>query len=300
MRGIILRMQSGFYTVQTEVGLVTCQLRGRLKRHRSGGDVAAIGDWVELTHLEADRGVIEEIEERQRAFVRTAPTPQGTYRQVIIANPDQAIFTFACANPEPHLGMLDRFLIVAERQGIPAVIVANKIDLVGMEVARSLFDHYPSLGYQVIYTCSKTGEGVDQLKQILVNKISFFAGPSGVGKSSLLNEVQSGLGLLVRETSQITNKGRHTTVTRQLFPLEMGGYVAYTPGLKAFAIWDIRPEELDGYFPELRQLVDQCQFSDCTHVHEPGCAVLAALEAGRIAPRRYQSYLHIRFGNENE
>jgi ribosome biogenesis GTPase / thiamine phosphate phosphatase len=113
-----------------------------------------------------------------------------------------------------------------------------------------------------------------------------------------LNEVQSGLGLLVRETSQITNKGRHTTVTRRLFPLDMGGYVADTPGLKAFAIWDIRPEELDGYFPELRQLVDQCQFNDCTHVHEPGCAVLAALEDGRISPRRYQSYLTIRFGKE--
>ena len=298
MRGLILRLQSGFYSVQTDEGLLLCQLRGKLKQGRRFGDVAAVGDWVELRALEKGRGIIDEIEPRQQAFVRMAPTPSGEYQQIIIANPDQAVFVFACANPAPHVGMLDRFLIIAEKQGIPAWIVANKADLIEEGDAQELFGHYPSLGYRVTFTSTRTGMGVDDLRQGLQGKISFLAGPSGVGKSSLLNAIQPGLGLLVRETSKATAKGRHTTVVREMFPLEHGGYVADTPGLKALALWDIQPEELDGYFPELRPLVDHCQFSDCTHFHEPGCAVLDSLEKGTIHPERYRSYLRMRFGEE--
>lgn len=298
MRGLILRLQSGFYTVKTDDGLMLCHLRGKLKQGRRLGDVAAVGDWVKLRALEKGRGIIDEIEPRQRAFVRMAPTPSGEYRQIIIANPDQAVFVFACANPAPHVGMLDRFLIIAEKQGIPAWIVANKLDLIGEEQAQELFGHYPPLGYPVTYTSTKTGAGLEALRSGLEGKISFLAGPSGVGKSSLLNALQPGLGLLARETSRTTAKGRHTTVVREMFPLECGGYVADTPGLKALALWDIQPEELDGYFPELRPLVDQCQFNDCTHVHEPGCAVLDSLEKGNIHPERYHSYLRMRFGEE--
>jgi len=188
--------------------------------------------------------------------------------------------------------------VIAERQNLPAIIVANKVDLVGLEAAQALFAHYEPLGYDLIYASAKTGLGVEDIRDRLIGKISVFAGPSGVGKSSLLNAIQPGLGLASRTISQATSKGRHTTVVRELFPLENGGYVADTPGLKALALWDIEPEEIDAYFPELRNRVKECQFSDCTHVHEPGCAVLEAVEAGQIHPDRYQSYLRMRFGED--
>ena len=196
--------------------------------------------------------------------------------------------------------MLDRFLVVAEKQGIPVLIIANKVDLVGAEQAEALFSHYAPLGYPLLYTSTKSGLGIQELVEKLKGKLSVFAGPSGAGKSSLLNSIQPGLGLAVRTISQATAKGRHTTVVRQLFPLAGGGYVADTPGLKALALWDIRPEELDGYFPELRELVVDCQFNDCTHVHEPGCAVQAALERGVIHPERYASYVKMRLGQEEQ
>jgi len=297
MRGLITRSQSGFYTVETQQGSLVCRLRGRLKQGRRQGDVAAVGDWVEITPLDGQNGVIEEIGPRQRAFSRMAPDPQGEYQQILIANPDQVVLVFACAQPGPRFGMLDRFLVIAEKQGIPSCIVANKVDLVGMEWAEASFGHYPSLGYPVIYTSALAGLGVDELRRQLAGRISLFTGPSGAGKSSLLNAIQPGLGLQVRQVSQATSKGRHTTVVREMFSLDGGGYVADTPGLKALALWDIEPEELDGYFPELRGRVADCQFSDCTHLQEPGCAVLEALQKGHIHPKRYQSYLHMRFGD---
>jgi len=300
LRGLVVRAQSGFYTVKTEQGDLVARLRGRLKQGRRQGDILAVGDWVKASLIADGRGMIEKIEPRQRMLARMAPTPRGEYQQIIIANPDQTVFVFACADPEPHFGMLDRFLVIIEKQGIPALIVANKVDLTGQEQARAMFDHYNTIGYPVIYTSAKQGMGIDALREHIRNKISVFAGPSGVGKSSLLNAVQPGLGLVVKEVSRITGKGTHTTVVRELFALENGGYVADTPGLKALALWDIEPEELDGYFPELRELVAQCQFSNCTHTHEPGCAVKKAVESGRVHPERYRSYLRMRAGEEEQ
>ena len=296
LRGLIIKAQSGFFTVETGQGFIVCQLRGKLKQGRARGDIAAIGDNVRITLLTDGSGVIEEVEERKRAIIRLDPRPQGDYQQVLLANPDQAVFVFACAHPNPRLRMLDRFLVIAEKQMIPAVIVANKIDLVGNP--KEIFGMYETIGYRVIYSSTKTGAGIEELGSVLAGKISAFAGPSGAGKSSLLNVMQPGLGLSVNEVSKAMNKGKHTTVTRQLFPFEGGGYVADTPGWKSLALWDTEPEELDGYFPELRELVQHCQFSDCTHTHEPGCAVRRALEEGKIHRERYESYLRLRSGQD--
>jgi ribosome biogenesis GTPase / thiamine phosphate phosphatase len=295
--GLIVRAQSGFFTVQTGTGPVVCQLRGRLKQGRAKGDIAALGDRVRVLVLADGSGVIEEVEDRKRAIVRLDPRPQGEYQQVLLANPDQAVFVFACAQPQPNLRMLDRFLVIAEKQRLRSVIVANKIDLVGRQEPKEIFGLYEPLGYRLICTSAKTGAGVAELNEQLAGRISALAGPSGVGKSSLLNDMQPGLGLTVNKISAV-NKGQHTTVVRELFALEGGGYVADTPGWKSLALWDTEPEEMDAYFPELAPLVAQCQFSDCTHVHEPGCAVLAGLAAGRVHPKRYESYLRLR-GKEN-
>ena len=296
LHGLIIKAQSGFFTVETGQGLIVCQLRGKLKQGRALGDIAAVGDKVWITVLLDGSGVIEEVEERKRAIVRLDPRPQGEYQQILLANPDQAIFVFACAHPDPRLKMLDRYLVIAEKQRIPALIVANKIDLV--DDPKNIFGLYESIGYRVLYTSTKLKVGLEEFKDILTGRISALAGPSGVGKSTLLNAIQPGLGLAVNEISTAMNKGKHTTVTRQLFPVEGGGYVGDTPGWKSLALWDTEPEELDAYFPELRDLVPHCQFSDCTHIHEPGCAVLAALKEGKIHPERYESYLRLRAGKD--
>jgi len=296
LQGLIIKAQSGFFTVETRQGFIVCQLRGKLKQGKAVGDLAAVGDKVRVTVLADGSGVIEKVEERERAIVRLDPRPQGDYQQVLLANPDQAVFVFACAHPNPKLKMLDRFLVIAEKQKIPSIIVANKIDLV--DDAAKIFGLYETIGYSVLYTSTKTGAGIEELKSVLTGKISAFAGPSGAGKSSLLNAMQPGLGLAVNEISKAMDKGKHTTVTRELFPLEGGGYVADTPGWKSLALWDTEPEEIDGYFPELRELVQHCQFNDCTHTHEPGCAVLSALDEGKIHLERYQSYLRLRSGKD--
>ncbi len=296
LQGLIIKAQSGFFTVETRQGFIVCQLRGKLKQGRAKGDIAALGDRVRITVLADGSGVIEEVEARKQAITRLDPRPQGEYQQILLANADQAVFVFACAHPHPKLKMLDRYLVIAEKQKVPAVIVANKIDLV--EDAKKIFGLYDGIGYRLLYTSTKTGEGLDDLKTLLMKKISALAGPSGVGKSSLLNAIQPGLGLAVNEVSTAMNKGKHTTVTRQMFALEGGGYVADTPGWKSLALWDTEPEEIDAYFPELRDLVAHCQFSDCTHTHEPGCAVLEAVKDGSVHPERYESYLRLREGRE--
>ncbi|MBN1956121.1 MAG: ribosome small subunit-dependent GTPase A [Anaerolineae bacterium] len=304
MEGIIIKAQSGFFTVHTGQGQFVCRLRGRLKKKRLDTDPAAVGDRVSI-HVTGDgSGMIEEVKERTRALVRLAPSAKDVRRwdresylaereQVLLANPDQAIFVFACAEPEPHLRMLDRLLVGAELQQIPPVVCANKIDLVTPEAAHHLFDIYAEIGYPVLYVSAETGENTAQMAALLNGKISALVGPSGAGKSSLLNAIQPGLGLEVREVSNATGKGRHTTVVTQLFPLAQGGWVADTPGIKALALFDIDPEELDACFPDIAQLVAGCRFSDCTHTVEPGCAVLKALERDEIHLHRYESYVRL-------
>lgn len=295
IEGRIVKAQSGWFNVETSDGVIASKLRGRLTKNPMESDAAALGDLVLVRKLDDGTGAIEEIMERERVLSRSAPG-RPDIEQVLVANPDQAVFVFSCAEPDPNFRMLDRLLVVAEREEIPAVICANKIDLVVTRSAKEEFEPYRDLGYGVIYTSAETGKGVRELRDLLKQKISLLAGPSGVGKTSLLNKVQPELGARTSAISGATGKGRHTTVVPELIPLEGGGYVADTPGLKAFALWDIEPEELDAYFPELRPLVADCEFSDCTHMHEPGCAVIEAVEAGSVSPERYDSYLRIRQG----
>jgi ribosome biogenesis GTPase len=301
--GLIVKAQSGFFTVRTAGGDFTCRLRGRLKKKRVATDIAAVGDRVMVLPSDDGTGAIEEILPRSRVLSRSSPSTGGrrSYaggetEQVIVANPEQAVFIFACAEPEPHLRMLDRFLVVAERAGIPSMVCANKVDLVDEEEPEKKFGIYRKVGYPVFFTSARTGAGVDPLRAILRGKLTVLSGPSGVGKSSLLNAIQPGLGLVVSHVSHAHQKGRHTTVAPELIALEEGGYVADTPGLRAIAFWDIDPEELDAYFPEIRPLVEHCSFGDCTHENTPGCAVLQAVKEGKVSPERYDSFLRLRRG----
>ncbi len=305
LEGLVIKAQSGFFTVHTTDGDFVCRVRGRLKRDRLDTDLVAVGDRVRISLIDGERGMIEEVAARERALARLAPSGRDFRRwnrsgylsereQVIVANPDQAVFVFACAEPSPRLRMLDRLLVGAELQSIPAVVCANKIDLVGCQEAEALFDIYAEVGYPVLYTSAVTGEGVDELRDVLRDKISALLGPSGAGKTSLLNAMQPGLGLRVREVSRATTKGRHTTVVPQLVPLGQGGWVADTPGLRALALFDVDPEELDAYFPDIAPFVARCNFSDCSHTVEPGCAVINAVEEGEVSQHRYESYVRLR------
>lgn len=304
LTGTVFKAQSGFFTVQTSEGAIVCRLRGRLRKERLDTDIVAVGDRVVVEPAGDGTGLIVEVLPRTRVLSRRAPPAHPDDRrqveQVIVANPDQAVFVFACAQPAPHLRMLDRLLVAAEAAHLPAIICANKVDLVTPEEAQTLFGLYATIGYEVLYTSAKTDVGVDALRQRLTGKLSVLSGPSGVGKTSLLNAMQPGLGLRVREVSQATTKGRHTTVVPELVPIEGGGYVADTPGLRAMALWDIEPGELEAYFPDIRPFVAECEFSDCTHTHEPGCAVRAAVARGQIHPARYESLLRLRAEIEEE
>lgn len=300
LRGLVIRSQAGYLTVRTEAGDILCRVRGKLRHGRAEGDLVAVGDQVLISAQEDGTGSIDQVLPRKSVLSRQLSGVNYGYEQVLLANPDQVILVFACAQPEPHLRMLDRFLVVAEKQEIPAVIVANKVDLVDRVLAQALFEPYRKIGYDLIYTSTLTGEGVEELKNHLTGKLSSLAGPSGVGKTSLLNRIQPGLALAVGSLSQGVGKGkgRHTTQVRQLYPVEGGGYLADVPGLRTLALWDIQGEELDAYFREIAPLVRFCQFNDCTHSHEPGCAVRKASQEGLINPKRYDSYLRLRFGGK--
>jgi len=299
--GLVTKAQSGFFTVQPDDGgePIISRIRGRLKQERHRTDLVAVGDRVTIQINADGSGSVQAVEERRSALSRTRVAAQDRSlqtdrEQVLVANPDQVVFVFSVASPAFSPRKLDRFLVVAEMNHLPAVICANKVDLVEPEEARDLFRVYEGIGYPVLYTSVVTGEGVEALRETLRGKLSVLAGSSGVGKSSLLNAVQAGLGLRVKAVSEATGKGMHTTRHVELIPLEMGGYVADTPGIRGLALFDLEPAEVDAYYREIGPLVAQCQFSDCTHTHEPHCAVLAAVADGRVSRERYESYLRLR------
>ena len=294
--GIVVKASGGFYTVHTPDGAWVCRLPGRLKRERSDTDLVAVGDRVRVDTQRRSPRIVEILPRRSK-LSRRAPDPHraraGSDReQIIVANPDQAVFVFACHNPDPHLRMLDRYLVSAEVENLPALVIANKIDLASLEEAREKFGVYERLGYTVHYTCALSGAGVEPLRDCLRERVSVLSGPSGVGKSSLLNALQGGLGLAARAISAATGKGRHTTVTIQLLPFE-GGYIADTPGVRALGLWDVAPEQIAWGFREFRPWLGKCKFNDCRHVDEPDCAVRAAAERGALTRERYESYLRM-------
>jgi len=300
----VVKAQSGFFTVENDVHQrFICQIPGRLKKEWVDTDLVAVGDRVTIRLDDAGNGVIESVADRQSVLSRARPARDkrrilADQEQVVVANPDQVVFVFSIRQPRPSLRKLDRFLVVAEMNELPAIVCVNKIDLAEAGKPEALFQIYQEIGYRVIYTSAKNGDGINELKEQLAGKISVMTGSSGVGKTSLLNAIQPGLGLQVREVSQATEKGLHTTRHVELVPLDIGGYVADTPGIRSLAVYDLEPGELDGYFREIALLVADCQFSDCTHRHEPNCAVLAALKEGTLSPERYDSYLRLREEHE--
>ncbi|HFE67485.1 MAG TPA: ribosome small subunit-dependent GTPase A [Chloroflexi bacterium] len=303
LHGRVTKAISGFFTVETEEGPVVSHLPGRLKKEWQETSLAAVGDWVTISLQEDGTGMIEAVAPRKSVLSRTRPSARtrslaSDREQVLVANLDQVVFVFSTKKPHPSLRKLDRFLVVAEMNELTAVICVNKTDLTGLEKARQMFHLYEEIGYRVIYTSVPENRGIDELRDCLRDKITVFAGSSGVGKSSLLNAIQPGLGLKVNEVSQASGKGLHTTRYAEMFPLNFGGYVADTPGIRGLALFDLEPTELDAYFREIAPYVPACRFSDCSHRHEPGCAVRMAVEQGKISRQRYESYLRLREEHE--
>jgi ribosome biogenesis GTPase len=289
--GIVLRGTGGVWQVRTDTGeTLAASLRGRLKQAEN--EKLAVGDDVILERGERDDAwAIVEILPRRSQLARRAPGG-GPGERVVAANLDQVVVVFAIAEPEPHVRMLDRFLVIAEANDLPSRVVVNKIELAGD--ARALFAQYEGIGYPVHYTSVKRGDGLPALKEALRGRVSALTGPSGVGKSSLLNAMFPGLNLRVGEISRSVMKGRHTTVGADLHPLPESGYVVDTPGLREVGVWGLDAREVDRCFPEMRPLLEQCRFGDCTHRVEPGCAVRAGVEGGEVSRDRYESYLKLR------
>jgi ribosome biogenesis GTPase len=311
-KGVVLGGTGGVWRVRTEDGETReASLRGRLKKvdagKRTDGSMRrdtvkaadatlklAVGDEVELEPGE-DGGswAIAAILPRRSRLARRAPGG-GHGERIVVANVDQVVVVFAAARPEPHPRMLDRFLVIAEGNGLAARIVINKVELVGAEVARARFADYERAGYPLHLTSVAARIGIAELHDALAGRTSALSGPSGVGKSSLINTLYPGLDLRVGEISESVNKGRHTTVGALLHPLPDGGFVVDTPGLREVGMWGLAPDELDRCFPELRPFVDDCRFADCTHAVEPGCAVRDAVDRGDVSLARYESYLKLR------
>lgn len=321
-RGVVLGGTGGIWRVRTEAGETrSASLRGRLKkvdagkRSSDGGrrrnTVAgaaetiklAVGDEVVLD-AEGEAWAIAEILPRRSVLARREPGG-GHGERVVAANVDQVVVVFAAAKPDPHPRMLDRFLVIAEANELKARVVINKVELTGERETRTRFADYERIGYPLHLTSVKAAIGLEALRDALAGRTSALTGPSGVGKSSLLNSLYPGLDLRVGEISESVNKGRHTTVGALLHPLpslagEPGAYVVDTPGLREVGMWGLSPESVDGCFPEIRRVSDDCRFGDCTHRAEPDCAVRAAMSAGQVSAARYDSYLKLRGELEEE
>ena len=275
----IIKALSGFYYVQTEDGVVECRARGRFRRQDQS---PLVGDFVRITRQGAGKGVLEELLPRKNAFIRPA-----------VANIDQLVVLASCAVPVTEPFLIDRVLAIAQLQSVPALVVVNKDDLAS---AQPLAEIYRRAGVPVLVTSAETGEGIDALRAALAGKLSCLTGNSGVGKSSLLNALDASFGIATGAVSERLGRGKHTTRHVELYALGEDTFVADTPGFASFEVDMVDPiscENLQYAFREFRPYIGKCRFRDCAHLKEPGCAVLAAVEAGEIAPERHESYARL-------
>lgn len=307
MQGIVVRAHGLWYEVRTadpdQTWIAT--MRGVLKKRARRTDIVAVGDRVWITDAGEGEAVIQAVEPRHSVFSRTARHTRDV-EQVILANPDQVLLVFAAREPEPHLRMLDRFIILAERQELPVRIVVTKIDLERdlseddpLGPARKRFAIYEPM-YPVHYISSTTGEGIRELREAIEGQVSVVAGPSGVGKSTLLNALDPENRRATGEVSAATGKGRHTTIGAQLYQIGPDTYIADTPGMRSLAMHAVPEDELEWCYREFRPYLGECRFRGCTHVHEPGCAIRRAVEEGAIPLERYESYVLVRAESAGE
>jgi ribosome biogenesis GTPase len=298
LEGIVIKSTGSWYHVQTETGeIYECKIKGRFRIDgiRSTNPIA-VGDKVVFKLLDKKGvGLITQIKPRDNYLVRKSSNLSKA-SHIIAANIDQALLIITTAQPRTLTGFIDRFLVTAEAYHIPVKIIFNKLDLYDKEAEEldnHLFSAYSKIGYECMRTSAIRGDNMDMLSALMKNKVSLLSGHSGVGKSALVNAIQPGLKLKTGEISEYHNKGKHTTTFAEMHPLDIGGYIIDTPGIKGFGLYDFVKDEVAERFPEMREYMVECRFNNCTHTHEPDCAVKAAVEAGEIEAFRYQNYLNI-------
>ncbi len=306
MKGVVVKSTGSWYDVKNEAGeIIKCRLKGIFRLDKSkenDSNPVAVGDKVLLEKGEADDAwMIAEIEERENYIVRSSPKHRGA-RQIIAANLDQVLLIVTIANPRTSTGFIDRFLLTSEAYHIPTVIVFNKQDLLDAKTKLKqeyVSNLYRNIGYTTLFvsavadSSSKENHHLSELKEVMKDKTSLLSGHSGVGKSTLMNAIQSNLNLRTENISKITGKGMHTTTFAEMHSLDFGGSVIDTPGIREFGIKDFKPEEISHYYIEMRELLSQCRFNNCLHENEPGCAVKQAYLTGKISEERYTNYLNI-------
>lgn len=304
-KGLVIKSTGSWYHVKDSEGnIIPCKIRGKF---RSLGikttNPLAVGDWV---HFKMDEktgnGIISAIEPRKNYIIRRSIN-LSKQAHILAANIDQALLIVTLVKPKTYPEFIDRFLVSSEAYTIPAQLIFNKIDLYGkeeMEEMEELISIYESIGYPCFRISAKKQEGIGSINELLADKISVVAGHSGIGKSTLVNAIEPGLQLKTSEISAYHDSGKHTTTYPEMHALSNGGYIIDTPGIKGFGVVDMDKEEISHFFPEMFSLLDQCQFYNCTHSHEPQCAVKRAVEEGKIAESRYRSYLSLLAGDEDD